>query len=127
MPRVNILKQIRVNNGWKLVSIPRNRHGRQDWKALPEGGYFIEWYERGKRRREAAGVTTAEALDAVRRKKHQLDGRELGVEGYANEQETKRAPLHLAVKRYLDIVEGLKKPNTLRKYKAVLNRFSEFF
>src|SRR5439155_10224490 len=25
------------------------------------------------------------------------------------------------------LVEGLKKPNTLRKYKAVLNRFSEFF
>ena len=35
--------------------------------------------------------------------------------------------MHIAAKRYLDVVEGLKKPNTLRKYKAVLNRFLDFF
>src|ERR1039458_6239680 len=35
-------------------------------------------------------------------------------------------PLHTAVKKYLESVEALKKPNTLRKYKAVLDRFVEF-
>jgi hypothetical protein len=30
------------------------------------------------------------------------------------------------VKHYLESVEALKKPNTLRKYRAVLNRFVEF-
>jgi len=89
--------------------------------------YLIEWYERGKRRREAAGVTASEALNAVRRKKHQLEGRALGIAGEAEEEEPKRRPLHLAIKRYLDVVDALKKPNTLRKYRAVLERFSEFF
>jgi integrase len=127
MAHVNILKQIRVEDRWKLVSIPRNKHGRQDWKALGEGGYFIEWYERGKRRRQAAGQTTAEALNAARVKKHELEGRALGVTPQSEEEETKRTPLHIAVKRYLETVEALKKPNTLRKYRAVLDRFTEFF
>ena len=128
MPHVNVLKQIRVGKGWKLVSIPRNRHGGYDWKALPEGRYFIEWWERGKRKRQAAGATTADALEAARRRKHIMEGKALGIESaVALEEETKRAPLHLAVKRYLEVVEGLKKPNTLRKYKAVLNRFLDYF
>lgn len=128
MARVNMLKQVKVGERWKLVSIPRNRHGRYEWKALPEGRYFIEWWERDKRKRQAAGATTADALEAARRRKHILEGRALGIEAYAAaEEDAKRTPLHVAVKRYLEVVEGLKKPNTLRKYKAVLNRFLDFF
>jgi len=128
MPRVNILKQVKIGEHWKLVSIPRDHHSRYNWKALPEGRYFIEWWERGKRKRQAAGATTAEALEAARRRKHILEGRALGFEDQAAaDEETRRTPLHVAVKRYLEIVEGLKKPNTLRKYKAVLNRFLDFF
>ena len=96
--------------------------------ALPEGRYFIEWWERGKRERQAVGPITAEALGAARRRKHILEGKSLGIESEgALEDETKPAPLHLTVKRYLEVVEGLKKPNTLRKYKAVLNRFMDYF
>ena len=128
MARVNILKRLKVDGRWKMVSIPRRKDTENyDWKALPEGRYLIEWYERGKRRREAAGITAAEALDAVRRKKHQLEGKALGIAGEVEEEQPKRRPLHLAVKRYLEVVEALKKPNTLRKYRAVLERFSEFF
>ena len=126
MPRVNILKRIKIGDQWQMRSIPRNRKGKPDWKALPEGKYFIEWYEQGKRKRQAAGSTVAQALEIARRKKHFLEARALGIESAA-EEETKRAPLHLAVRRYLDLVEGLKKPNTHRKYKAVLNRFLDFF
>ena len=57
MARVNILKQVKVGDRWKLVSIPRDKNGRQNWKALPEGRYFVEWWERGKRKREAGGST----------------------------------------------------------------------
>jgi integrase len=128
MPHVNILKQVKVSGQWRQVAIPRDEHGRSNWKSLPEGRYFIEWRERGKRRREAAGITTADALEAARRRKHILEGRALGVKGYAAaDEEAKRTPLHVAVKRYLELVEGLKKPNTLRKYKAVLNRFLDHF
>ena len=128
MGRVNVLKQVKVGDRWKLVSIPRDSKGGYDWKALPEGRYFVEWWQAGKRKREAAGGTAAEALETIRRRKHVLEGRSLGVKGFAlDDEEPKRPALHVAVQRYLDIVENLKKPNTLRKYKAVLNRFLEFF
>jgi hypothetical protein len=46
----------------------QDREFELPWRnSLPEGRYFIEWYERGKRRRAAAGLTTSEALDAARR------------------------------------------------------------
>lgn len=126
MARVNILKQVKVGDRWKLVSIPRDKHGRQDWKALPEGRYFVEWHERGKRKREAAGSTAADAQEVARRRKHTLEARRLGLDPHVNE-EVSKLPMHVAVKRYLDVVEGLKKPNTHRKYKAVLDRFLDFF
>jgi integrase/recombinase XerD len=123
--RVNILKQIKASDGrWRLVAIPRKSSGGFDWTALPEGRYYIEWYERGRRRRQAAGATVADAQEAVRRKKHTLEGRALGVE--SEEEVQKKTLLHVAAKHYLASVEVLKKPNTHRKYKAVLDRFVEF-
>jgi integrase len=128
MARVNILKRIKVDGHWKMVSIPRRKDtDNYDWKSLPEGRYLIEWWERGKRRRQGAGVTTAEALNAARRKKHDLEGKALGIAEYIDAEEPKKTALHLGVKHYLETVEAMKKPNTLRKYRAVLNRFSEFF
>jgi len=63
-----------------------------------------------------------------KRKRHELEGRHLGLPGFdkAGEQ-AKNPPLHIAVSHYLDQVETLKKPNTLRKYRAVLERFAEYF
>jgi integrase len=125
VPRVNILKQIKVDERWKLVSVPRTDKGGYDWNAMPEGRYFVEWWVGGKRKREAGGGTATEALEVARRRKHALEGKALGVEG-SEEEEPKRTAVHVAVKHYLESVEALKKPNTLRKYKAVLDRFVEF-
>ena len=125
MARVSVLKQIKVDGRWKVVAVPRKESGAFDWNALPDGRYYLDFWERGKRRKQAAGSTAAEVLEAIRRKKHQLEGRALGIETPEDEV-AKKTPLHAAVKKYLESVEALKKPNTLRKYKAVLNRFVEF-
>jgi len=125
---VNIVKKIKVDGDWKLYSIPRNAKGNYDWNALPEGLYLIEWRAGGKRRRESAGVTAAQALEAQRRKRHELEGRKLGVPGFETAGETGKKPaLHVAVNKYLEQIEALKKPNTHRKYEAVLKRFLDYF
>jgi len=125
---VNIVKKIKIDGEWKLLSIPRNAKGNYDWNALPNGLYLIDWRTGGKRRRESAGVTTAQALEAQRRKRHELEGRKLGVPGFELAGETPKTPaLHVAVRKYLAQIEALKKPNTHRKYEAVLDRFIEFF
>ena len=51
MARVNFLKQFKTGKGWVLKSIPRKPNGQRDWSALPEGNYFTEFREKGKRRR----------------------------------------------------------------------------
>ena len=77
---------------------------------------------------EGAGVTAAQALEAQRRKRHELEGRNLGIPGFETAGETVKKPaLHVAVKKYLEQIEALKKPNTHRKYEAVLDRFVDFF
>jgi hypothetical protein len=98
---VNIVKKVKIEGSWKLLSIPRNAKGNYDWNALPEGSYLIEWYAAGKRRREAAGATAAQALEAQRRKRHELEGRKLGVRGFELAGEKPKTPaLHIAVSNY---------------------------
>ena len=74
MCRVNIVKRIKSDGRWKMLSIPRNPKGNYDWNALPGARYYVEWYLGGTRRRASAGVTTAQALEAQRRKRHELEG-----------------------------------------------------
>ena len=79
MARVNILKQIKVEDRWKIVSIPRDKKGGYDWKSLPEGRYFVEWWVGGRRKREAGGATASDVLEVARRRRHILEGRALGL------------------------------------------------
>jgi hypothetical protein len=82
----------------------------------------------GTRRQVSAGVTAAQALEVQRRKRHELEGRKLGIPGFETAGETVKKPaLHVAITKYLEQIAALKKPNTHRKYEAVLSRFGEFF
>ncbi len=111
MSRVNIVKRIKIGGRWKMFSIPRNAKGNYDWNAIADGRYYVEWYVGGTRRREGAGVTAAQALEAQRRKRHELEGRNLGVPGFEKAGETVKKPaLQVAVKTYLEQIEALKKP-----------------
>src|SRR5258708_34215436 len=118
MSRVNIIKKAKVDGNWKLISIPRNAKGSYDWNALPEGLYLVEWRAGGKRGRESAGVTAAQALEAQRRKRHELEGRKLGVPGFELAGETAKTPaLHVAVHKDPRQTEAPKKPNDNPKIK----------
>jgi hypothetical protein len=83
--------------------------GNYDWNALPEGRYYVEWYVGGTRRREGAGVTAAQALEAQRHKRHELERRKLGVPGFGTAGEaTKKPPLHIAIAQYLEQIDGIR-------------------
>jgi hypothetical protein len=111
--RVNLLNRIKPDGVWILRSIPRKLSGSYDWGALPDGRYFVEWYEAGKGRRENAGVTIAQAQEAQGRKRHELQGRKLGVQGNdAPSPAPEALPLASTVTRYLEHIMTLKKPNT---------------
>jgi len=66
---VRILKKIRAEKGiWQFVSLRRSG-GRYLWDARP-GQDYLEWWDGPKRRREVAGTSPTEALEAQRRKGH---------------------------------------------------------
>src|SRR5258707_14351262 len=79
MAHVNLLKQIKIDDRWVLRSIPKKSNGQRDWGALPDGSYFIEWREKGKRRRLPAGATVAQALEVQRRKHAELEALAFGI------------------------------------------------
>jgi hypothetical protein len=66
-------------------------------KATTTGTLFpkecTSWRSGGKRRRASAGGTAAQALEAQRRKRHELEGRRLGIPGFETTgEETKNQP-----------------------------------
>jgi hypothetical protein len=69
-PRVTLIKQVKVNGKWRPAMALFDRKGRVrpdrvcvngQEEAHPEGSYFIEWWDQGKRRREAAGANAQDA------------------------------------------------------------------
>ena len=129
MAQVNIVKQIKIDGNWVLRSIPKKPSGTYDWTALPEGTYFIEWRENGQRKREPAGITASQALEAQRKKRHSLEGHRWNIRSSVAQpsEDAANSPLQALIERYLEQVETLKKPNTFRKYECVLQRFGEHF
>jgi integrase/recombinase XerD len=128
---VNLLKQFKTGTGWVMKSIPRKSNGQRDWGALPDGSYFIEWREEGKRMRLPAGSTVSQALEAQRIKLAEIAATEAGIlqryEPLPPPPEPEPVRLSALIRRYLDQIDTLKKPNTYRKYNAVLMRFDEHF
>src|ERR1700730_11673594 len=87
-PHVNLIKQVKVNGKWRAVKGLCDRKGRvrpdrvrvngQD-EAHPEGSYFIEWWDQGERRREAAGANAKDAADKARVREAELTAARFGV------------------------------------------------
>ena len=68
--RVRIIKKIRITGGiWRFVSLDRIG-SRYVWDRRP-GHYFLEWWQGKKRRRQRAGITPSEVLEAQRRKQNE--------------------------------------------------------
>src|SRR5262249_29711367 len=115
---------------WVLRSIPKKASGHYEWNALPEGTYFVEWRENGQRKREPAGITASQALEAQRKRRPELEGRRWNPKpsvAQAQFEAIAKSPLQVLINRYLGQIEVLKKPNTYRKYECVLQRFGEHF
>lgn len=61
--RVRIIKKVSITGGiWRFVSLDRIGK-RYVWDKRP-GYYFLEWWDGAKRRRELAGDTPSQALEA---------------------------------------------------------------
>ena len=79
--RVNILKYIKLDEGWRFAPLARKPNGNIRWDTVliegvelrhPEGRYFIEWRHEGRRRRKSVGTIPSEILAAAQRQLYKL-------------------------------------------------------
>jgi integrase/recombinase XerD len=124
MPRVNLTRQIKRDAGWKRVPLERDARGRIRW-GNGEGRYLIEWRERGRRLRGAAGRTPAEALEAQRRRRLELEAKENNLELLGLPKEEDNVLLDHALRSFLRDIKAFRKPLTLQKYEYIVGLFCE--
>jgi len=125
MARVNITRQVKTDTGWKNVSLDRDGRGRIKWGPRA-GRYILEWYEGAQRRRQAGGTTPAEALEAQRRKRLELDARESNVELPVLDEGDDAFLLQTSLANFLKDIRAFRKPLTYQKYEHILELFCEY-
>lgn len=123
--RVRIIKKVRIAGGlWKFASLDRIG-SRYVWDKRP-GYYFLEWWEGKKRRRQLAGQTPSEAIEAQRRKRNELLG-ELLAQGKVPPkiEDGTATSIADAMPMFLEHVKAHSpdKPLTARRYQEVLGHF----
>lgn len=130
--RVNLVKKIKIGTSWRFAPVVTESNGklkdkvRLDGKVEihPEGSYYIEWREHGRRFREA--VLKADAIDLARRKAIELSAIREGLVSnpmpVEKEPEAARIPTGQAIDNYLRFVKAHRKPRTHLTYRFTLDR-----
>jgi len=127
--RVNILKKVRVAGSWRLASVlERNGKIVRDHVLIsghdehhPEGGYYVEWYQEGRRRRQAI-ADFSEVVEAARRKSIEVNARKAGIIETGPEPEQQRVTISQAIDDYLDFIKAHRKQRTYVTYRYTLDK-----
>ena len=137
MLQVNLTKRIQTPSGLRYCPAVESANGRikphvvsVDGKEEkhPEGAYYIEWREHGKRKRLSVGKDPAQAYAQKLRKRAEVNAKAQGVsvvsEDSGKAQEAGRS-LQAAIAAYLEETRLSKKPKTLAAYTVALQYFAE--
>lgn len=110
--------------------IRRDRVYVKDREELhPEGGYFIQWWDRGKRRREAVGPDAWAAAEKARLKQAELSAIRHGLIPQpepTTDKDQARVTLQAALDQYIDYVRFHRSLRTFRTYRPILASFKSF-
>src|SRR5579859_1740786 len=132
--RVKLFKQVKINDKWALAVVLFDSKGRvrKDHVLVngkdenhPEGSYFIEWWDRGQRHREAAGPRALDAAEKARIKQTELAAMRDGVIPLtpAVEAAAERTSLAAALDSYKEYVQYHRSLRTFRTYRPILEAF----
>lgn len=127
---VNVVKSVKTSGIWRFVSVVTEEgeivrdhvwiDGRDEHH--PEGRYFLDWYENGKRRRRTV-CEFADVAAAARAKRREL----IAAKALANtvidpnEVEQPRVTLTLGIESYLRFVKIHRNHNTFVNYQVTLS------
>jgi integrase len=127
--RANILKKVRLGRSWNFARVVERR-GKivrdHVWVAgraelHPEGNYYLEWYEGGKRRRAAVGKFDA-VVEAARRKALEIRALRAGlIQPRERQAAEERLTTGAAIDSYLDFIDHHRGPRTYLTYRYTLD------
>lgn len=129
--RVNVIKYVRVGQKWRFAAVVEKQGrvirdhvwiGRHD-EHHPEGRYFLEWYQGGKRRRHSVG-DFENVIDGSRRKAIELGAIKAGLirpQPEAINNGESRVTIAVAIDSYLDLVKHHRSLRTYRTYRYTLD------
>jgi len=127
--RVNVIQYVKTPFGrWQWEPIPKNRRtGSYVWSKAKSNHLYIVWREEKRRHYQKAGSTPSEALEAKRRKEFELAGRAVLQQGKQIPQPRNGSfTIEAAVADFLEFTKNKKRPNTFKRYRAVLEHFRAF-
>jgi integrase len=129
---VNLTKRVQTTNGPRYCPVAESANGRVKPDQVlvngkpekhPEGAYYLEWREKGKRVRLSVGKDAQDAAARRQRKQAELNAVESGVSVLPENGDGQRS-VAAAVAGFLEETELTKKPKTLAAYTTALNYFT---
>jgi integrase/recombinase XerD len=130
---VNLTKRVQTPNGMRYCPVVLSPNGRVKPDLVlvngqpqkhPEGAYYLEWREKGRRVRLSVGKDAQEAATRRQRKEAELYALNNGVSVLPENGNGHRS-IATAVAAFLEETELTKKPKTLAAYTTALNYFTE--
>jgi integrase/recombinase XerD len=130
---VNLTKRIQTSKGLRYCPVVLSPNGRVKPDLVlvngkpekhPEGAYYLEWREKGKRVRLSVGKDAQDAAARRQRKEAELNALNNGVPVLPKNDDEHRS-VAAAVTQFLEERELTKKPKTLAAYTTALNYFTE--
>jgi integrase/recombinase XerD len=130
---VNLLKRIKTEDGWLFFPVALTQKGyvrpdvvlvRGKEERHPEGAYYLEYREDGKRIRQQVGKDAEDAQQRRTAKEAELSAINAGVPVLAQTSDT-RVSLTAAIAEYLEETKLTKKPKTLSAYTTALQYFQQ--
>jgi integrase/recombinase XerD len=130
---VNLTKRVQTSKGMRYCPVVLSPNGRVKPDLVlvnghpekhPEGAYYLEWREQGKRIRLSVGKDAQDAAARRQRKEAELSAMNSGVAVLPENGDGHKA-VAAAVAQFLEETELTKKPKTLAAYTTALKYFSE--
>lgn len=132
--QVNITKRIDTPEGKRYCPVVVGPNGRikPDWVTAndrqekhPEGAYYLDWNEDGKRRRMSVGTDAAAAYNSRARKQRELDAIATGLIVSNPIEDDSRLRIRSAVGDFLEEVQLTRQRKTWLGYRVSLGYFQE--
>jgi integrase/recombinase XerD len=131
---VNLTKRVQTSKGLRYCPVVLSANGRVkpdlviingQQERHPEGAYYLEWRENGRRVRLSVGKDPADASARRQRKESELNAVNNGVVVVPENGDNGHRSLAAAVSGYLEETTLTKKPKTLAAYTTALSYFTE--